>query len=222
MSRPAGEKVRVQRKDHVRLRDFDDRVERLAEGRGGSRPDVVAVGRLPLVPPRLGQFHHQRAQLRGERGRADRLGQDAQSPSLPLLRLLQRVPHGGEKRRPRADLLQIRHRLGAVRIVEAVESGLGERVGRAETRRVKRVPLRLRGPPHVAFDQEAGRIAPERHRGREEERLARNDLFGLPDVRNDLLRRLPRARRQPRQGQRHAPELQEFSPVQPRFACGES
>ena len=37
------------------------------------------------------------------------------------------------------------------------------------------------------------REAAERHRGREEERLARHELLGLPDVRDDLLVGLARA-----------------------------
>ncbi len=93
---PAGEEVGVEREDDVGLREIEDRFERLSEGRRGAGPDVVAVGRLPLVPARLGQLGQERRELRAESGRPDRLGQDAQPPSLPLLRLLERVAHRRE------------------------------------------------------------------------------------------------------------------------------
>ena len=61
-----------------------------------------------------------------------------------------------------------------------------------------RVAFDLRRPALVAFDEQPGRDAAERHRRREEERLAGDELFGLPDVGDDLFRRLARARTETR------------------------
>ncbi len=64
---------------------------------------------------------------------------------------------------------------------------LREDVGGAEAAGMLGVALDLGRPPFVALDQQAGRHAAERHRGREEQRPAGDDLLGLPDVGDDLL-----------------------------------
>ena len=56
-----------------------------------------------------------------------------------------------------------------------------------------RVALDLGRPSLVALDEQAGGDAAERHRRREEQRPAGDQLLGLADVRDDLLRRLSRA-----------------------------
>src|SRR5262249_17954467 len=67
----------------------------------------------------------------------------------------------------------------------------------------------------VALDEKAGRVSRKRKRRREEEWSPRLDLLGLPDVGHDLLGRLPRARRNPRQRQRDPGEPEQIAPVHP-------
>jgi hypothetical protein len=67
----------------------------------------------------------------------------------------------------------------------------------------------------VALDEESRREAAHRHRGRVEERLAGDDLFGLADVRDDLLRRLTGARRDAGESERGAGVLEEVAPIEP-------
>ena len=90
--------------------------------------------------------------------------------------------HGGL-----ADMPRIRRAIG---IVEPEHRGLREDVGGAEAARMFRVAFDLRRPSLVALDQQPGGDAAEGHRGRIEQRLARNDIFGLADIRDDALRRL--------------------------------
>ena len=71
------------------------------------------------------------------------------------------------------------------------------------------VAFDLGRPALVALDEQPGRDAAERHRGGEEQRLAGDDLFGLPDVGNDQLVRLARAGRGAGQRHRRAHQLQE-------------
>ena len=75
------------------------RVDVLAERqlRAGAR--VVAAGRIPLMPPRRRKAREQLADLRGERRRADRLGQDAQAGALERL-LRRRAPRGSRRETP--------------------------------------------------------------------------------------------------------------------------
>ena len=138
------------------------------------------------MPLRRREARQQIANLRGERRRADRLGEDAEPGALERLLRGQRGADRAEKRRPRADLAEIGERLRAVGIVEPENRGLREHVGRAEAARMQRVAFDLGRPPFVALDEEPGGDAAERHRGRVEERLAGDELFGLAHVGNDL------------------------------------
>ena len=76
-----------------------------------------------------------------------------------------------------------------------------------------RIAFDLRRASLVALDEKARADAAERHRGRVEERLAWNRFLGLPDVGNDRLLRLARARRDAgeRKGGAHHPE--KFAPL---------
>ena len=148
----AGEEVGVERDDDVRA--FERSVDgvdaaRRTPPRAPARA-FVAVGRLPLVPARLREAPRAaRASWRGERrrGRPSRSGCAAPprprcaSPSPTALRIAR------EKRRPRRGSPRGTCTvLRAVRVVEPERRGLGERVGRAEARRVERVSLGLRRP----------------------------------------------------------------------------
>ena len=81
---------------------------------------------------------------------------------------------------------------------------------RAEAGRVLGIALELRRPAHVVFGQERHAEAALRHRGRVEQRPARDDLFRLPDVRDDLLVRLPGAGADAGERERGAHQLQEL------------
>src|SRR5688572_21284378 len=76
-----------------------------------------------------------------------------------------------------------------------------------------RVALDLRRASLVALDEQAHTGAGKRHGRRVEERLAGDELFGLPDVGKDLLCRLPGAGRDTGQRQRSAHQLQESAPA---------
>ena len=85
--RPAREEVGVEGEDDVGLVEVVLDLDVLAEGQQGAGPGVVAIGRLVLVPPGLGERRRGGPDLAGQGGRADRLGQDAQARPLacPLL-----------------------------------------------------------------------------------------------------------------------------------------
>ena len=71
------------------------------------------------------------------------------------------------------------------------------------------IALDLGRPSFVVLDQQADAGAGKRHRRGEEQRLARDELLGLPDVRHDQLVRLARAGAHAGQRQRGAHQLQE-------------
>ena len=75
------------------------------------------------------------------------------------------------------------------------------------------IALELRRPAHVVLGEQRLGKASLHHRGRVEERPARNDLLGLPDVRNDLFFRLPRAGADAGEGERRPHQLEELPPA---------
>ena len=72
------------------------------------------------------------------------------------------------------------------------------------------LPFDFGRTPHVAFDQHRLGDAGERDRAREEQRSAGNEILRLPDVGNDLFRRLLGARADARERERRAHQLQEL------------
>jgi hypothetical protein len=214
LRRAARQEIRVERQDHVRVRETVDRVDRLAERQPRAVSGVVPRRRLPLVPLRFGERRGEHGELPRQRRRGDRFGQDPQARAAPRPLLFQDEAHLAEKRGPRADLAQLENRPRPVGVVEPVHRGLREDVGPAEARGVERVALDLRGPAHVTLDEETGREPADAHRGRVEERLARDDLLRLADVRNDLFGRLAGARRDAGERERNARELEEVPPVE--------
>ena len=188
------------------------RVDVLAERelRAGAR--VLAARRIPLMP-----FAD------GKRARRSRICAASVGELTDSVRMRRPAPLSGccavsaARIAPRnadhgTNLAEVGQRLRAIGIVEAEDRRLREDVGGAEAARVQRVAFDLRRPALVALDQQAGGDAAERHRGREEQRLARDHLFGLPDVRDDLLRRLTRAGGDAGQRHRRAHQLQKRPP----------
>jgi hypothetical protein len=191
-----------------------DRVDRLAECQPRAVHGVVPGGRLPLVPLRFGERCGQVGELPRERRRGDRLGQDPQARAAPRSLVFQDEAHLAQEGGPRTDLAQLENRPRPVGVVEPVYRGLREDVGPAETRGVERVAFDLRGPAHVALDEETGREPADAHRGRVKERLARDDLLRLANVRDDLFGRLAGARRDAGERERNAREFEEVPPVE--------
>ena len=152
------------------------------------------------------------ANLCGQRGRVDRLGQDAQPRALERRLRSKRRPDRTQKRRPGTDVADVGQGLRPIGIVEAENRRLRKHVRGAKAARVQRVAFDLRRAPFVALDEQANRRPAQRHRGREKQRPARDQLFRLTDVRNDLLERLACAGRDARERHRCAHQLEELPP----------
>src|SRR5436309_1239671 len=109
-------KIRVERYNDFRLVKIADRL---------SRGNTVAIERVPETPPRGREFLQYIGQLSNQRGRADRLGKNAESRSaIGFHRLqceIQRIPKivGGP------DCAACGDRLCAVRSVEVKNVALG-------------------------------------------------------------------------------------------------
>src|SRR5579872_2344151 len=65
-----------------------------------------------------------------------------------------------------------------------------------------RVALDLRRTAQMAFDEHALRVTADRHRGREEQRAAGDEVLWRPDVRDDLFCRSACARADSRKRER--------------------
>ena len=96
---PAGEEVGVEREDDVGLVEAVLRVDVLAEGELRARARVLAARRIPLMPLGRRKLARGVADLRGERRRADRLGEDAEAGALERL-LRGRAPRGSRRETP--------------------------------------------------------------------------------------------------------------------------
>ena len=118
-------------------------------------------------------------------------------------------PRGVGKRAEGPDLTEVGDRLRAVGVVQPEDGRLREEVGRSPAGRMLRVAFDLRRTAFVALDEQPCAGAGKRHRGRVEERLARNEFLGLAHVRHQLLGRLARARADAGKRQRRAHQLQE-------------
>ncbi|PYX22189.1 MAG: hypothetical protein DMG82_15290, partial [Acidobacteria bacterium] len=79
------QKIRVQRDDDVGFREVVPRLDRLTEGQLRAFEHVVAVHRLVDVPLRLRVNLQERTQLVRERGRGNRLRQNADAGATQAL-----------------------------------------------------------------------------------------------------------------------------------------
>ena len=215
MTRPAFENVGVERHDDVRLVEVIDGVGVAAEGKAHPLAHIVATGGFPLVPARAGELRQNLLDLRTERGRGDRLRQEAQPRAIRGGSLQCRLQRG-QKIAPGRDLAEVTHHLRAIRIVEAEHRCLHERIGRAEARGVIRIALDLRRASHVALDKHAIRVAADRHHGRKENRLAGDEPFRLANVRDNFLCRAV-AGGQTAESHRRTHQLHEVAPVDATF-----
>ena len=165
------------------------------------------------MPRRGGEARENVLNLRGERRRRDRLGQDAEAGAFRRLLRRRHCAHRADERRPRENFSHVRQRAHAIGIVKIEQRRLREHVGRAEARGMRRVAFNLRRPSFVAFDEQPGRAAAEGHRGGVKQRPAWNDVFGLAHVRKNLLGRLARAAGHARQRERRPHQFQKRSPL---------
>ncbi len=105
----------------------------------------------------------------------------------------------------------------AVGIVHSQRRGLREHVSPAQAARMLGIAFDFGGAAHVAFHQQTGRNARQRHRRSVEERLARDDLFGRFYVRDNSLRRQFGAGAQSGECGRGGGELQHVAAIQARL-----
>ena len=209
--RVRGDEVGLEAQDDVGLVEAVLRLDRLAEGEDRARARVVAAGRLPAHPLRLREAGEGARHLRGESGRGDAAGEEAQARAPSGLLLVERLPQGGPEVAPGPVLPHVEDGLRPVRVVEAQHVGLAEDVRRAQARRVVGVALDLGRPPLVALHEDPARVAIVARGGGEEEGPAQDELLRLPHVRQDLLRGLLRAGGEPGEGERGAHERHELA-----------
>ena len=166
--------------------------------------DVVAIERIPDTPARRGKALQDASQLRQQSRRADWFGKNAKrSAAIRSQRFdcqIQRIP----KITGRLDRAAGGDRLGAVRIVKIENIGLRPDCGRAEARRMRRIPFHFCWASFVTGHQQSLPKSAILRRSRKSQRLARNHDLGLFDVGNNSFQRLFGAGIESGKGQRRA------------------
>jgi hypothetical protein len=209
------QEVGIERDHDIGAGEIVERLHILPGGHPQSRPGVVG-GRhgFPLDPPRPRVRGEHLLDLGRQGRRGDRFGQDPQARALGDRLRGQPRAHRRDEGTPRSNLAQLHHRSRAIGVVQRQHRGLRIQIGRAEAAGVIGIAFDLRRAPLVAFDEQPGRHAAERHRGRVVLRSTRDLVFRLPHVRHDQLGGLRRARG-PDAGQRErrAHQLEKGSPA---------
>jgi hypothetical protein len=183
-----GQKVRVERQDHLGARELEPRFDHPTEREPGPEPRRATGHRGVEVHddvPAGAQALHEVHEVRSARGRQEHV--------RPLARRRRRG-NGGSEGGPWNREPTVGDRAGSVGIVEIEQARLLQRAQSAGARRVVRVALQLRGASLVALGEHADAVAvqarhrrvPGRHRGR--------DLRRLLHIRNDELLRTAAAR----------------------------
>jgi hypothetical protein len=206
------EQLRVERQDDVGVGEVVAGLDILAERRMGAGAGAVARNRIEHDPLGRRQRLHQLVDLPGQGRRGDGF---RQQPEAGAAGELLGVDRAGQRRGdigPGLDFAAVFDRLRAIRIVERENRRLRVDVRAALDRRMLRIRFDLRRPAFMTLGQHRRREAAVRHGRREIERLARHDLFGLLDVRNDQLFGLARTGRGAGEGDRRAHQLQELPP----------
>jgi hypothetical protein len=184
------------------------RVYVFAKRASGAVVCICATSRIPLVPFRGRKTDQQILNLCRERRRAHAFCEDADACAAEGLLRDERGSNGAEKSGPRPNLTQVRQRPRPVRVVKPKDCGLREDIRRAKARRVQWVAFDFGRPALVGLDEQPHRSPADRHGCRIKQRFARDQLFGLTHIRNDLLFRLTRACRQAGKRHRRAHQLQ--------------
>src|SRR5262249_35182743 len=162
------------RQDDLGVLEVMDGVQLLPEGERGPLERIAAPGRLVLIPLRLREALAPRPQseprrirrllpllpgpLAGPQGSPSRPGgsarQHAHSLAALLRLLLEGAAQGGERLVPGPRLTEVGDRLRPLRVVQAEDRRLRERVGGAEAGGVARVALDLGRPALVSLDEQ--------------------------------------------------------------------
>ena len=165
------------------------------------------------MPARLGKHGEQGFELIGQGRRQHRAGQDPEAGASFQALHVQVLAEGVDEVVPGADPAGIRHRRGAIGVVEVEDAGLGDGVAGPEAGGMLRIALDLRGATQVALDQDPRRRPGERDGAGVVERAAGDEFLRLAHVREDLFSRLNRAVLQPAEGERGCRQLQEVPPA---------
>ncbi len=203
--------IAVQRNDHRRLGKIVQHVALRAEGQLRALADVVTPDGVELMPGRQRQFRQKRTNLRRQSRRGYRLGEQHQPFALLVALGLHLVGHHIGKPAPGGDVAFATEDLGPIRIVQAQDRRLRDRVGVPQTGGMIGIALDLGGPAFVLLNNDpAGESAQDKRR-RIIQRFARRQEFRLLHVGNDLLLRRLHATGQPAQCQRCPHDLQKSS-----------
>ena len=204
MSGAAGKKIRIERNNHIGFADFVHGVNVASERQLGAFRRSIAAGRLPLVPLCLRIHRKQLLHLRVQRGGSHRAGQNAESRAIGGFRIGRKTLRGIEKRGPGINFAGMLHRLRAVWIVQIQDRSLHQRAGGTHAGGMIGIAFEFRGPPFMAFHQNANRRGAKRHGSGIKIRPAQNEAIGLFHIRNDVIDVWTSAARKSRQRQRRA------------------
>ena len=205
--RDAAQEIRVERENDVGVFQLVLRVGVAAESRLGGGHRGVAIDRLPLDQFRGWVFGLDLLPLRSQRWRSDGLAEEIDS--LSSAALLHRRRECFLEVRPLAGLPAQAYLLGAVRIVEIEQGGLGKRVRLALGHGVVGVAIYLDGAECVRLHQHRNCARRKGECRGEVHRLAEDEVLGLLDVGEDRLVGLLGASSKPGQRQRRTHHLEE-------------
>ena len=205
------EKIRIERKNHVRVLELVLRVHVAAERHLRRRHRRIAIHRVPLHQLRLRKLRLHLLPLRRQRRRCNRLAQEVNARAV--LARLHRLRERLLEVRELAPLPAIQHLFRAVRIVQIQQRRLRHRIRLALRHRVVRVAVHLDRAERVRLHQHRNRARRERKRRRKIHRLAQDQVLGRLHVRKNRLVRLLGAPGQPGERQRSSHHLQEAAPA---------
>ena len=208
----AGEEVRVERDDHIRILQPILSVVVITESSLRGRVGRIAVDRVPLQPLGVGIFLLRRFPLRRQGRRGHGVAQDVEAGASACLLVGQHGAEDSEKSSKLTDFSTADHSLRAVRIVKIEQGALGQRIGGAAVNRVIRIAVHFDRPVSVALDQDRHRAGVEGHSRGKIHRTTEYQIFGFLDVRIDRFIRLLGTAGKPSQGERSAHDLEESAP----------
>ena len=185
------ERIRIERENHRRFIEPEQKIDVAANGLLQSREAVLVADGVVGRPLQLRIFRAQLGHEARERGRRERFRKDREAgAAIRGMSLGQLAPRRHEIGPGLRFALQP-DGLRSIGIVEAKHGCLDARARRTERRRVRGVSLDLGRPSLVALDDHTVRAAAERHRRGVEARDAGDDVFGRVDVGDDVLDRTP-------------------------------
>src|SRR5262249_19501484 len=118
------------------------------------------------------------------------------------------------ERIPSVDRPTLAYGLRSVRIVKRQKRSLGKNIRRTETCRMLRIAFNFDWPAFMTFNQETETVSGRSHTRGEDNRRARQQLFGRPNVRNNFLRRSGGASCERGKSERCRHDRKEVTPAQ--------